>query len=236
MGPEEVCGVFGISWSQLLGTFAAAAVSAYLFVLVSFSEEGPVFRTAACARTALMIIGITAAAATAAGLGLTRTAPALQPLVVAFLAPGVLSTRRVTGAGTEAGDAGRLETAVTLGLAALLRRLAENLGEAANDWAESMVNRRWTIRQLEAAGRHYYDRLHARVDGDPVRAGQVDADFDQFTEALCLPHVDVARAHNSLRIMLERAYRWGGHHWQPYQPPSRRSPPNHGHRPHGPAG
>ena len=33
-----------------------------------------------------------------------------------------------------------------------------------------------------------------------------------------------------LRMMLERAYRWGGYHWQPYQPPPRRSPPQRGTR------
>src|SRR5256885_1456597 len=54
--------VFGIGWSQILGTFAAAAVSAYLFLLVSFADEGPVFRTAACARAALAVIAVTAAA------------------------------------------------------------------------------------------------------------------------------------------------------------------------------
>ena len=214
----------GIQWSEVFGTFTAAAVSAHLFLLVRFADEGPVFRTVACARTALAVIALTAAAATAAGLGLTRTASSLQPLLVAFLAPGVLSARRVTAPGTDAGGAGRLEAIATLGLAALLRRLSENLGEAANDWAESMVDPHWTARQWEAAGRHYRDRLQARVCCDPARARQVEADFERFIEALRPPNVDLARAHDCLRTMLRRAYRWGGQHWQPYRPVSRRQP------------
>lgn len=197
-------------------TFAVAAASAYVFLLISFQNEGPIFRTWACRRLALGIIATTAALSTVGGLILANIPLLGQPLAVAAVLPSTLSARRLRREDT---DLGILGAVVSMGIGVLVQRLNENLSEAANAWAESMIEPRWTLRRLDAAGTYYYRRLHVRVRRDPDRSEQLEVYHERLREALDAKDRNGAR--ETLRIMLEHAYQWGGHRWQRFDPAAR---------------
>jgi hypothetical protein len=202
-----------VSWKDALLTFAVAGVSADLFLLISFQNEGPVFRTWACRRVALAIIGATAAISTVGAMILASIPLLGQPVAVAAVLPSTLSARRLRREDTDLGIIGAV---IGMGIGVLVQRLGENLSEAGNAWAESMVEPRWTLRRLDAAGTHYYRRLCARVNRDPERSEQLEVYHERLREALDAKDRDGAR--ETLRIMLEHAYRWGGHRWPRFDP------------------
>lgn len=206
-----------MTWRDVLLTVAVAAGSAGLFLVISFQNEGPIFRTRACVRLALAVILTTALISAVSGLILAQIPLAVQPLPIAALVPGVLSVRRLKDA-----DLGTLGAVASVGIAVLVRRLDENVSEAGNDWAVSMIEPNWSVKQTAAAGTHYYNKLRARVWKDLGRMDQVDAHHDQFQRAV--ESNDKPGAQESLRIMLEHAYRWGGYHWSRYDPRSAAKP------------
>jgi hypothetical protein len=206
----------GVGWTDALLTFAVAAASADLFLLISFQNEGPIFRTWACRRVALAIIGTTAAISTVGGLILASIPLLGEPLAIAAVLPSALSARRLRHEDTDLGVVGAV---ISMGIGVLVQRLGENLSEAGNAWAESMIGPRWTLRRLDAAGMHYYRRLHVRVRRDPERSDQLEVYRERLREALDAKDREGAR--ETLRIMLEHAYQWGGHRWPRYDPAAR---------------
>jgi hypothetical protein len=205
-----------LAWRDALLTFAVAAASADLFLLISFQNEGPIFRTWACRRVALLIICTTAVLSTV-GAAILASIPLLgQPLAVAAVLPSTLSARRLRREDTDLGVIGAV---VSMGIGVLVQRLNENLSEAANAWAESRIGPRWTLRRLDVAGMHYYHRLHVRVRRDPDRSEQLEVYHERLREAIDAKDRDGAR--ETLRMMLEHAYQWGGHRWPRFDPAAR---------------
>ena len=205
-----------MGWTDTLLTFAVAAASANVFLLISFQNEGPIYRTWACRRVTLAIITTTAALATVGGLILSSIPLLGQPLAVAAVLPSTLSARRLRREDTDLGILGAI---ISMGIGVLVQRLNENLSEAGNAWAESMIGPRWTLRRLDAAGTHYYRRLHVRVRRDPDRSDQLEVYHERLREAIDAKDRNGAR--ETLRIMLEHAYQWGGHRWPRFDPAAR---------------
>ena len=199
----------------VLLTLAVAAGSAGLFLVIGFQNEGPIFRTRACVRVALAVILTTAMISAISGLILAQIPLPVAPLPIAALVPGALYARQLK---KEDADLGALGAWASVGIAVLVRRLDENVSEAGNDWAESMIASDWTLRETADAGAHYYNKLRARLSKDLSRLDQLEAYHDRFQQAV--DSRDKPDARESLRIMLEHAYRWGGYHWSRYDPRS----------------
>lgn len=221
--------MLGDTWVQVLLTFAAAASSAALFLVLRSSGLGRPFGSAASGRWALAVIVATAAVASVVGVSLPLAAQAVRPLYIGLAVPSVLCARRLPSRDrhTERQWDWHLEI-LTAGVSWLLERLEQQMSLDVDDWCTGRLDRSWTPRQLEDAALHYYSALGRLVEDEPSRKAELGADHDAVLEGLSLarrPGLD-ARARRMARHEAEEAYLrlvrraplWGYRRLKTYEP------------------
>jgi hypothetical protein len=228
--------MLGDAWAQAVLTFAAAGVSAALFLVLRSTGLGRPFGSAASTRRALAVVAATAGVASVVGISLPLAAQAVRPLYIGLAVPSVLCARRLPSRDrhTDRQWDWHLEI-LTAGVSWLLERLEQQMSLDVDDWCTARLDRSWTARQLEDAALYYYAMLGRLVEDEPSRKAELTADHDAVLESLWAtrrPGLDARsrrmtrhQAEEAFLRLLRRAALWGYRRIKPYEPATSTRPP-----------
>ncbi|HEX6527328.1 MAG TPA: hypothetical protein VF070_46055 [Streptosporangiaceae bacterium] len=203
-------------WPQIQVTLSAAMAASWVSLFYRYRGRGRPFGSVRAAMWALAVIVATGVVSTAVALGLPEAVAQLPPVTIGLFVPALLCASRAISAESPVERAVWYPIA-TAGVTLLLDRLTQQMYADRDAWCDAMVNRQWTLEQLEEVSWEVHSLLAGRT-GDRRRLSRLRSDFDAVSEAITLAeragHGREARrarhsAEQALRAMLGCAYDWG---------------------------